>query len=370
MFAETKSIISMISNVIVYIILLWTGFIPSIWTISNVVCLGSLWVIQRRVAGGTPCAVSSKLTGKIALVTGSNSGIGEATASSLAAMDCTVIYACRTEAKARDCMAKVKKSHPKAKLHFVRLDLGDNDSVRSCVTECQKVIADASGATGLDFLINNGGVMVRGNTTQRSASGHEINIGTNFVGHVLLTELLLPLVKSAKGRIVNVSSSSIRWVSWPTGNPKLPLTDLLRKTDSMEEVKKNSSTIGPGMWGYYCSKWANCCYTKHLSKRVKKDGIRVTTVHPGFVATDIVRMPLIGFLTRTVGLLFCKTSKEGAQTSLHCALVGTGVVTGSYYADCVKRDDMVPSKIENTEDVQSVMKYCFDSLKLPMPLVE
>ena len=142
-------------------------------------------------------------TGKRILITGANSGIGLAAAKELAGKGAHVILACRNEAKALQAMSRIRKSHPKASLQFLSLDLGSLDSVREMAREFLEQYDK------LDVLINNAGVMWLPQGT--TADGFETQIGINHFGHFALTGLLLPaLLKQPGSRVVTVSSIAHR----------------------------------------------------------------------------------------------------------------------------------------------------------------
>src|SRR5271167_4488182 len=122
--------------------------------------------------------------GRVAVVTGANSGIGWDTALELARAGGEVVMTARTEAKGQDAVARVRKEVPTAKVRFERLDLADPTSVR-------EFAARVSGAGKLDLLVNNAGVM-RIPVRQMTEDGFEAQFGTNFVGPFALTLLLMP----------------------------------------------------------------------------------------------------------------------------------------------------------------------------------
>ena len=138
------------------------------------------------------------LTGRVALITGANTGIGKVTATTLAQQGAQVFIACRPGPRSDTALAAIRAAAPGASVNLLPLDLGDLASVRQC--------AQAFLARGLPLhlLINNAGVAGAKGIT---ASGFELGFGTNHIGHFLLTQLLLPCLKaSAPARIVTVAS--------------------------------------------------------------------------------------------------------------------------------------------------------------------
>lgn len=239
--------------------------------------------------------VEVNLSGKTAVVTGANAGIGKVTALELARAGARVILACRSEAKARTAMTEIADAVPGAQLELVRLDLASFESVRGAAAEI------AALAPKLDILVNNAGLAGQKGLT---ADGFELTFGTNHLGPYLFTRLLLPNIEAAApARIVNVASRA----HYRTG----PL--------DFGKVRKETAT--PTGFPEYCaSKLANVLFTRHLAKLLEDRGVRevdVYAVHPGVVASEIWREIPAPF--RGVMKLFMITSEEGALTSLHCA---------------------------------------------------
>jgi NAD(P)-dependent dehydrogenase (short-subunit alcohol dehydrogenase family) len=140
-------------------------------------------------------------TGRTAVVTGANGGLGLETARALAAAGAHVVMAVRNQEKAADAVAEIRRAAPAASLEPVALDLGSQDSVR-----------DAAGTIlaahdTIDLLVNNAGVM--GIPERRTADGFEMQLGVNHLGHYALTALLMPaLLRAPAARIVTVTSTA------------------------------------------------------------------------------------------------------------------------------------------------------------------
>lgn len=244
--------------------------------------------------------------GKVALVTGANSGIGRVTARELARQGWRVFLACRSAEKTRPVLDEIAALGGQAE--FLPLDLGDFASVNAC--------ADAFLARNLPLhlLVCNAGLSGKRGMT---ASGFEMTFGVCHMGHFLLTERLRPrLSDSAPARIVVVASKMHRWASYMT----------------LDWVQQPSRT--PGTLREYClTKLANILFVRELATRLAGTGVTAYAVHPGIVATDIWRSlpgPLAALVKR-----FMVTPEEGARTSLHCAtapeLAGE---SGRYYDRC------------------------------------
>ncbi|XP_073853704.1 retinol dehydrogenase 12 isoform X3 [Macaca fascicularis] len=151
----------------------------------------------------------------------------------------------------------------------------------------------------------------------KTADGFETHLGVNHLGHFLLTYLLLERLKvSAPARVVNVSS-----VVHHIG--KIRFHDL-------QSEKRYSRGFA------YChSKLANILFTRELAKRLQGTGVTTYAVHPGVVRSELVRHSSLLCLLWRLFSPFVKTAREGAQTSLHCALAeGLEPLSGKYFSDC------------------------------------
>src|SRR5579862_181095 len=177
------------------------------------------------------------------LITGTNTGIGRATAAALAARGGRVILAARSQDKTMPVVHELRARFPNTELEFLLLDLADLASVRNAAATV------LSTGRPLDVLINNAGLAAAERTTK---DGFEITFGTNHVGHFALTEMLLPLLTAApQGRIVHVSSEGHRKA---TGIPFDTLRTAVERRDAFR---------------MYCiSKLANILYTKELARRL------------------------------------------------------------------------------------------------------
>lgn len=140
------------------------------------------------------------LTGRVAVVTGANGGLGLETAEALARAGAEVVLAARNPEKTAAAEARIRAAVPDARLQVVPLDLGWLLSVREAAA------AIAEDHDGIDLLVNNAGVM--GIPERETADGFEMQFGTNHLGHWVLTARLLPNVLRAGGRVVTVTSTA------------------------------------------------------------------------------------------------------------------------------------------------------------------
>lgn len=253
--------------------------------------------------------MSKPLLGKVALVTGANTGIGRVTARTLALEGAEVFLACRSEEKTKAALEEIATlSQGHAKVHYLPLDLGDLDSVRRCAEQFLAY------GLPLNILICNAGLAGQKGMT---ASGFELTFGTCHVGHFLLTTLLLERMKtSSPARVVVVSSKAHQRA------PGINFSEVRQPTSSMTGFKE-----------YSVAKLANLLFTKELARRLEGTDVWTYALHPGVVASDVWRSipwPLRALLKR-----FMITNEEGAATSLYCAMSPkVAGETGLYYENC------------------------------------
>ena len=261
-------------------------------------------------------------SGRVAIVTGSSSGIGYETARVLAAKHAKVIIAVRNQQKGDGAVARIKTDNPKADVSVMILDLASLKSVR-VFAEAYKEKVDR-----LDLLINNAGVMMP--PLSRTEDGFELQFGTNHLGHFSLTAQLFDLLRNTSGsRVVTVSSMVHH-------QGEINFDDL---TWEEREYKPMNS--------YSASKIANLYFTYELNRKVGKDGNNplVTAAHPGWTATDLQRHSgLFSFLNP----LMAQSISMGALPTLYAA-VGHDVKSGDYYGPSGFREMRgYPKKVESS----------------------
>lgn len=229
-------------------------------------------------------------SGKVAIVTGANSGIGYETVKALAAKGATVIMACRNLEKAHAAADKIKRDVPGAKLDIIQLDLADLAAVREFAAQFQ------AGYDQLNLLINNAGIMFPPFTETKD--GFEVQFGANHLGHFALTGLLLDtLLVTSGARVVNVSSMAHRM-------GKIDFDNL------NAEKGYNPSAA------YAQSKLANLLFSLELNRQFEAHGLDLMAVsaHPGWTATNLQR-GLMATATRIVG----QSPPMGALPTLRAA---------------------------------------------------
>ncbi len=244
--------------------------------------------------------------GKIAIVTGANTGIGQVTAETLARAGATVILACRSEAKAQPVIDTIVAAGGKAE--FLKLDLADLAQVKEAAATF------IASKRPLHLLVNNAGLAGHKGLTKQ---GFELTFGVNHLGHFLFTRILLDRLKeSAPARIVNVASQAHY------------------KTSSFDLDAVQQKTRTPTGFPEYCvSKLANVFYSATLAQRLEDTGVTVYSLHPGVVASDVWRRVPGPF--RWLMKRFMLTVEDGAKTTLHCAMdPGLSAESGLYYDLC------------------------------------
>ncbi|MFD3587009.1 oxidoreductase [Streptomyces sp. NPDC058683] len=228
------------------------------------------------------------LSGRTAVVTGANSGIGFTAADALARSGAHVVFAVRDPERGRAAAAKVSGS-----TEVRRLDLADLASVREFAAGWDRP---------LDLLINNAGVMML--PEQSTKDGFEMQFGTNHLGHFALTNLLLPYLTD---RVVTVSSGLHRG-----GDGVIHFADVnLRGTYSPTRA-------------YAQSKLANLLFTLELQRRLTEAGspVRALAAHPGYAATNLqshTANPLARLGMRLGNLLVAQDDRGGTLPTLYAA---------------------------------------------------
>ncbi|KAM3870620.1 retinol dehydrogenase 13-like [Diretmus argenteus] len=286
-------------------------------TIALVTLTGvGLFGVKRWMAGGV-CHSKARLDGKTVLITGANTGIGKETAVDLAGRGARVILACRDMDRANNAAEDIRKRSGNGNVIVKKLDLASLQSVR----QLAKDILESE--ERLDVLINNAGVMRC--PKWQTEDGFEMQFGVNHLGHFLLTDCLLDLLKkSAPSRIVNVSSLAHE-----------------RGHIDFDDIHQNKD-YQPGK-SYAQSKLANVLFTRELATRLQGTGVTTYSLHPGVIRTELGRyfwptMPLWRRVVFTPLMLLIKSPKEGAQTSIHCAVEESlQNESGLYYSDCAPK---------------------------------
>jgi len=248
-------------------------------------------------------------TGRSFVVTGANSGLGFETARQLAAHGARVVLTTRSEAKGLQAVGRLQAELPDAAVEYRILDLADLDSVRAFAT------AFSTGATGIDVLVNNAGVMFPPRLLTRQ--GFESQFATNHLGHFALTGLLFDTIRRGEdARVVTVSSLEHK-------GGAIHFDDLT-----------GARSYSPR--GFYRqSKFANVLFALELDRRVRAAGIPVRSVlaHPGWSATNLQTSAPTGVMKQLVRIgnrVLAQSAEMGALSQLYAA-VDPGAESGSFY---------------------------------------
>lgn len=275
------------------------------------------------------------MEGKVAIVTGANSGMGLATAAALSDAGAKVIMLCRNEERGKEALARLKEKEER-QLELILCDLGDYDSIRAFARTVK------AKHKKIDILVNNAGFISL--DRQETREGLERQFGINHIGHFLLTMLLLKNMGEGS-RIVNVASGAHK-----VG--RIHFEDI--------NLKKHYNVIT----AYSQSKLANVLFTRELARRVAKRGITVNCCHPGAVATNIGIDRDTGFGKTVTGLLkpFFQTPEEGARTAIFLAMDDSVKnVSGEYFYNC-----RIAKSSKRSKDMRLARKLFVLSKKLVM----
>ncbi|KAG0376780.1 hypothetical protein BGX24_007223 [Mortierella sp. AD032] len=285
------------------------------------------------------------LTGKVAIVTGANRGLGYAATVVLAAHGAHVFLACRSRKRAEDAIERakveIKDTYPRAaapQLEFLELDLLSMMKSHQAAQEFLKKNLP------LHILINNSGIVMV--PFALSADGIETQFAVNHMGHFVFTLTLLDKIKSSQpSRIVNISSnghgmapSHLGGIDFETLNDPTKLTAITR---------------------YGRSKLANVLFTKALARRLASEKVYVNAAHPGYVATKSMQHTedeydsFVGTVTEKVTRMVAMTPKVGSLTQLYCATspeIENNNVRGRYFIPIA--NEIQPSALAKDEDLQ------------------
>ncbi|MFI5457292.1 MAG: SDR family oxidoreductase [Isosphaerales bacterium] len=234
--------------------------------------------------------------GKVCLVTGATSGIGQVTARELARLGAHVIIVGRSPERCAKTIDQIRAATGATSVESAVADLSSLAEVRRLAGQIRER------SPRLDVLINNAGAMFWKRT--ESVDGIEMTLALNHLSYFLLTNLLLPLLEqSAPARIVNVASDAHKGAS-------INFDDLQAKQRYR------------GWKAYQYSKLANILFTYELARRIAGTGVSANTLHPGFVRTNFLQVfdeARAGWLIRKVADLFSISPERGARTSVFLA---------------------------------------------------
>lgn len=273
-------------------------------------------IFLKKYLYGAKYSGKYRLDGKTVIVTGANTGIGKETAKDLSKRGAKVILACRNLSAAKKAAEEIKHITGNSSIIVVKhLNLASLSSVRSFVRNIK------ASEERLDILINNAGVYYC--PDRKTEDGFEMHFGVNHLGHFLLTNLLLDMMKkSAPSRVVTVSSYVYERAD-------------INFDDINCETRYNPDKC------YSQSKLANVLFSRELARRLHGTGVTTYCLHPGIVRTDVGRymMQQIPYIKPIIFLFkhlpLFKDAEHGAQTVIYCAVdMSLENETGKYYREC------------------------------------
>ena len=285
-------------------------------------------------------------SGKTAIVTGANTGIGFEIARHLAMKGARVVLACRDEDKARDAIAEIAADAPGASLDFLALDLADLDSVARAAQQAKE-------EARIDLLVNNAGVMMP--PLGHATAGTELQFAVNHLGHfALAAQLVDKLAEDGGGRVVVQSS-----IAHKSGNIDF---------DNLDASKYYARSPF-----YSQSKLANLLFALELDRRLRAAGSPVASIacHPGVAATELTRHIGFAALFTPVMKIVLNTPEQGAIPALQAAtdpeaqggdyygprglLEARGNTSGRAYATRRARDEALAKKLwERSEELTGI----------------
>ncbi len=265
------------------------------------------------------------MDGRVCLITGGNSGIGEATATALCRLGADVVIVSRDPNRGHEAAARISERCGRE----VGLIQGDLSSRRSVHELAARVLARLP---RLHVLVNNAGLML--NRREESTDGLEMTFAVNHLAPFLLTNLLTErLRQSGAARVVNVASSTYAWfpMDW----------------DDLQATRR--------FWGmrqYARSKLCNVLFTRALAARLEGTGVTANCLHPGVVNTGIdsrLKGPLKAVFA--LGMKPLLSPEKGARTSVHLAASPEVAHTsGEYFVRCKPRP--LRRRARETEDAE------------------
>jgi len=268
------------------------------------------------------------MKGKICMVTGATSGIGEVTARTLAQMGATVIVVGRSSERSAATVEHIRQQTGNPTVEFMLADLSSQKEIRRLAQQFR------SRYQHLHLLVNNAGGLFT--ARQQSVDGIEMTFALNHLGYFLLTNLLLDTLKaSAPARIVNVAASAHRFVRGVN-------------FDDLQGQARYS-----GLQAYAQSKLCNLLFTYELARRLEGTGVTVNALHPGVVATRFGHnnRGLAGMLARLSNLIAI-SPERGARTIIYLATFsGVEGVTGQYFVN-KKKAPSSPASLDRTSAIR------------------
>jgi dehydrogenase/reductase SDR family protein 12 len=298
----------------------------------------------RRASWDADDPAPGALRGRVAVVTGAGSGLGQAAATALAGLGAAVHLVVRDPVRARTAADEISARVPGAEVVVHRCDVSDLGSVRSFASSL------AGSVERVDVLVHNAGAMPPQRT--ETADGHELAFATHVLGPVLLTELLRPVLAAAGGsRVVVVSSGGMYAQRLDADDPELR-RGTYGGTSAYARTKRMQVALGP----LAQERWAG-------------DGIAVHTMHPGWADTPGVATSMPGF-HRFMGPVL-RDAATGADTIVWLAATQPPPGGGQFWHDrAVRPEHYLPRTRSAPRDAERLWAYVLGCLGLTQPRAE
>ena len=302
------------------------NLIPTL--ISILIAILIIFLIKKWKKGGI-CTNKHDMSGKFIIITGASSGLGKESALDLIKNNARVIFACRSESKAKNAMKEIP-NNLKKNAEFLKIDLCSFKSIKEFADKIK------SNYPKIDILMNNAGAHpIKFNLTEDNLDSF---IEGNFIGHIYLTTLLLPHFNE-KSRIINLSSFAHLF-------SKIKKGDIINFSNNDFIEKNYYKGLTSAFELYSNTKLFMIYFTQYLSLLFEEDkykNIKSVCLHPGFVNSDFFDKMSQNFTNAKILFsvgdwamsLFAKTIIEGCQTQLFLSYADwEELVSGDYYADC------------------------------------
>jgi dehydrogenase/reductase SDR family protein 12 len=283
------------------------------------------------------------LSGKEFIVTGANSGIGFATATELAKRNATVYMVCRDQTRGEEARQKILEQivDQKPRVQLYLADFGSIESIKQFAEEFKK------DHTKVDVLINNAGALFP--EEKRTPEGVELSMAVSMGGTYLLTGLLFPLLKEAKGRVINVSSGG----------------QYLVKLDPKDfEGSSRTGETYDGAVAYSYAKRGQVELTRKWVEETKGSGVTFHSMHPGWAYTPAVVNSLDSFTKKHKHMM--RNPEQGADTIVWLAIADEPNQTnGRFWLDRheVKTDMYLAGTACTDADRDSFWRKCAEYYK-------
>ncbi|XP_053476613.1 retinol dehydrogenase 13-like [Ictalurus furcatus] len=287
---------------------------------------GGAVLLKNHLTGGT-CPSKARIPGKTVVITGANTGIGKETARELARRGGRIIMGCRDMGKCEEAAREIRGSTLNPHVYARHVDLASIKSIRSFA---EKINQEEE---RVDILINNAAVMRC--PPGKTEDGFDMQLGVNYLGHFLLTNLLLDKLRdSAPSRVINLSS----------------LAHIIGEID-FEDLNWDKKTFNTKK-AYCRSKLAIVLFTRELARRLEGTGVTVNALHPGVVATELGRhtgMHQSQFSSTVLSPFFyllIKSPELGAQPSVYLAVAEELTSVSGRYYDVMKEKEPAPQALD------------------------